>query len=228
MKNDIQSITRIKAVYNALGDLQDKVVFVGGAVVALYADREILYPRPTNDVDVIVEVLNYKDHAALEGKLHQKGFVNDQDSGMACRYKVQGIIVDIMPTKDRSFGFDSMWYEPGFQNAVSYTVDDKHIIRILTAPYYLATKLEAFRERGKGDGRTSQDFEDIVFVFENRATIWDEIRSSDEALNGFLRFEFIQLLSERHISEWIYSHTEGGDDNVVDHILKSMRDLIEH
>ena len=228
MDNSTQTITRIKAVYNALEDLQDKVVFVGGAVVALYAERVVLDPRPTDDIDIIVEILNYNEQAALDEKLRQKGFTNDQDSGLACRYLIQGIVVDVMPTKDRSFGFDSLWYGPGFQNAESYKVDDQHNIRILTAPYYLATKLEAFRDRGHGDGRTSQDFEDIVFMLENRATIWDEIRSSDEALNGFLRFEFIQLLAEKHISEWISAHTEGRDQNVVDHVLKSMRDLIEN
>lgn len=228
MDNTTKTTTRIKAVYNALDDLQDKVVFVGGAVVALYADRVVLDPRPTDDIDVIVEVLNYSDHAALEEKLHQKGFVNDQDSGIACRYKVQGISVDIMPTNDRSFGFDSMWYEPGFEKAIAYTLDDKHTIRILSAPYYLATKLEAFRDRGHGDGRTSQDFEDIVFVLENRAPIWDEIKSTDENLKSFLIDEFSHLLSEPYLSEWIYSHTEGGDQKVVDNVLKSMRDIIEH
>ncbi len=33
------NITRIRAVSNALGDLRDQVVFVGGATVSLYADR---------------------------------------------------------------------------------------------------------------------------------------------------------------------------------------------
>jgi len=36
------NMTRIKAVYNALEELKHKVVFVGGAVVSLYADREVL------------------------------------------------------------------------------------------------------------------------------------------------------------------------------------------
>lgn len=227
MNNNAQSITRIKAVYNALEDLQDKVVFVGGAVVTLYADRLVLDPRPTDDIDVIVEVLNYKDHAVLEEKLHQKGFVNDKESGIACRYKVQGITVDIMPTSDRSFGFESKWYKPGFQNAMRYEVDDKHTIHILTAPYYLATKLEAFRDRGEGDGRTSQDFEDIVFILENRVSIWEEIKSADESLYYFLRFEFTQLLNEPYIEEWIYSHTERGRINGAKDVLKSIRNVIE-
>ena len=37
--NHHRNITRIKAVSNALEDLKDLVVFVGGATVSLYADR---------------------------------------------------------------------------------------------------------------------------------------------------------------------------------------------
>lgn len=50
------NITRIKSVYNALGDLKDKVVFVGGATVSLYADSVSEEIRPTEDIDIIVEI----------------------------------------------------------------------------------------------------------------------------------------------------------------------------
>ena len=35
MSNHQNNLTRIKAVYNALGHLRDQVVFVGGATVSL-------------------------------------------------------------------------------------------------------------------------------------------------------------------------------------------------
>lgn len=50
------NITRIKAVSNALGSLKDQVVFVGGATVSLYADRAAAEARPTDDVDIVVEI----------------------------------------------------------------------------------------------------------------------------------------------------------------------------
>lgn len=59
-KNDIMkfgqeqiNITRIKAVYNALGDIRNEVVFVGGATIALYADRSTSDVRPTDDPLII-------------------------------------------------------------------------------------------------------------------------------------------------------------------------------
>ena len=41
-----QNITRIKVVYDALGDLAPDVVFVGGETVALYATRPTREVRP--------------------------------------------------------------------------------------------------------------------------------------------------------------------------------------
>ncbi len=44
------NIIRIKGVYNALGELKDSVVFVGGATVSLYADMpDQVDVRPTED-----------------------------------------------------------------------------------------------------------------------------------------------------------------------------------
>lgn len=44
--------------------------------VSLYADRAVSDIRPTNDIDVIVEVVNYHQRQQLEEKLRDKGFVN--------------------------------------------------------------------------------------------------------------------------------------------------------
>lgn len=59
------NIVRIKAVANVLGQLKDKVVFVGGATVSFYPDRSVYEVRPTDDVDVIVEILNYRERSEL-------------------------------------------------------------------------------------------------------------------------------------------------------------------
>ncbi|MEI9809551.1 MAG: hypothetical protein WDO16_17700 [Bacteroidota bacterium] len=75
------NLTRIKAVSNALGELKDKVVFVGGATVSLYADRAAPEVRPTDDVDILVEISSRWDFAALEEQLRKIGFQNDISSG---------------------------------------------------------------------------------------------------------------------------------------------------
>lgn len=74
-----KNIVRIKAVHNNLADLKNRVVFVGGATVSLYADRQTLEVRPTDDVDVIIELINYNDRAKLEEKLRSIGFQQTWD-----------------------------------------------------------------------------------------------------------------------------------------------------
>ena len=167
MPNQI-NITRIKAVHNILTQLDEKIAFVGGATVSLYANREVFEVRPTDDVDVILEILSYKDRSNLEKRLREVGFIHDIESGVLCRYQIKGITVDIMPTDDASIGFKNIWYPDGHEQAVLHKIDEQHEVYILTAPHFIATKLEAFKDRGNKDGRLSTDFEDINFVLENR------------------------------------------------------------
>ena len=87
--NHHQNITRIKAVYNALGPLKNNVVFVGGATVSLYAEYENGIPedlvRHTDDVDILIELWAYHDYAKMEEQLRSFGFKNDIESGVICR-----------------------------------------------------------------------------------------------------------------------------------------------
>jgi predicted nucleotidyltransferase len=217
------NITRIKAVNNALGTLKDKVVFVGGATVSLYPDRLFFETRVTDDVDVIVEIINYQGRAELEEKLRSLGFAHDIESSVVCRYKIEGIVVDIMPTDDPSIGFNTKWYPEGFQKAIEYAIDADNTVKILTAPYFIATKLEAFNDRGKGDGRTSHDFEDVIFVLENRSSIWEEMNGLDGAIKEYLLAEFTKLLKNPHIFEWIDSHVERGSPPASYSILQALK-----
>ncbi len=119
-----QNIIRIKAVYNALEELANEVIFIGGAVVSLYADRPASETRPTDDVDILIELLNYKDFAAVEEKLRNKGFINDVESGIICRYIINGIIVDVMPTSEKILGFSNKWYPSAFANSEQLKIGD--------------------------------------------------------------------------------------------------------
>src|ERR1700682_5225818 len=49
-------------------------------------------------------------------------------------------------------------------------------IRVVTAAFFVATKLEAFKGRGKGDFFGSRDLEDLISVVDGRATLVAEIQ----------------------------------------------------
>jgi len=52
---------------------------------------------------------------------------------------------------------------------------------MVLAPYFLATKLEAFDGRGKGDYLSSHDIEDIVAVLDGRPEILDELLKASKS-----------------------------------------------
>ncbi len=201
------NITRIKAVAGLLKALQKEVVFVGGATVSLYAGAAAAEARPTDDVDVLIELASYNDYAALDEQLRKAGFENDVDSGVICRYRVQGIIVDIMPTQPEIIGFSNRWYPDGFSNAVTVPAGDMEI-KIFSLPYFIAAKLEAFKGRGNKDYRFSSDFEDIVYILENGPDAEAELLKAPKAVRQYLIKEFAVLLKDKGLAEGLYAHLE--------------------
>ena len=106
-----QNVSRLRAVAQALKPLNQKVVFVGGATIALYGNPDTAFEmRPTDDIDVVVELATYGSFAKLEERLREIGFLNDTEAKVVCRYTIKGITVDIMPTDPKVIGFSNQWY----------------------------------------------------------------------------------------------------------------------
>ena len=201
------NITRIKAISRILKSIKKDVVFVGGATVSLYADSKSSEVRPTDDVDVVIELAAYNNYTQLEEELRNVGFENDKDSGIICRYMVQGIIVDIMPTNSDVLGFSNRWYEEGFENAISIMLDDDEV-KIFSFPYFIATKLEAFKNRGNNDFRFSSDFEDIVYVLENNSNAENQLSNLPEQLKEYFSKTFQDLINQQDWEEGLHAHLE--------------------
>jgi predicted nucleotidyltransferase len=204
---------RLKIVAKSLGDMCNQVVFLGGATVELYATSPAApTPRPTLDVDCIVEITSITQLHALDEKLRRRGFVNDRSEGAPiCRWICQGIKVDVMPTRAQVLGFTNEWYEEGFRHSQKFSLDDKVEVKIPEVPYFLATKVAALHNRGMTDLRTSSDFEDIVYVLRNRDSLVDEIRAADKFVKDYLVDAFTKLLSIDIVDEAIYSVLDYGE-----------------
>ena len=175
--NHHTNLVRLRVVASALAEVNQKVVFIGGATVSLYADDSAASePRPTDDVDVVVEVATYSEFSGhIEERLRQLGFTNDQESVVICRYKIHGLTVDIMPADADILGFSNRWYKDGITQAVVYQIDEQQSIRIFSAPYFIASKLEAYKSFRHGrDPRMNSDFEDIIYLFDNRNELINE------------------------------------------------------
>jgi len=137
----------IKIVAIRLGSLNDEVVFLGGATTELLiTDPAAPKTRVSLDVDVLIEITSRRDFYKLEEDLRERGFTqNDNESNdPICRWRIDTIIVDVMPTDSRILGFSNTWYSPAIKLATRYDIDRNIHIQLVTAPYFLATKIEAF------------------------------------------------------------------------------------
>ncbi len=61
-----------------------------------------------------------------------------------CRWDCDGILIDIMPTDKGVLGFSNKWYKDALANALHTKINNSVSINVISAPYFLATKIEAF------------------------------------------------------------------------------------
>ena len=202
------NIRMIIHVAKRLGDLKDKVVFVGGCATGLFiTDPAMPEVRATQDVDVIVDVASWVEYYRIEEALRSRGFKQDMsENAPVCRWLVDAIKVDIMPTQEDILGFSNRWYLPAINNADHIELEKNLTIRLVTPPYFLATKIEAFKGRGGGDYVASHDMEDIITVLDGRPEIVSEIRNSSDDLKIFLSDTFRTLLTNGEFLDAIPGH----------------------
>ena len=202
------NLTMIRHVAGRLGHLREEVVFLGGAATALFiTDSAAPDVRATTDVDVIVEIASRGDYYRLAESLRFLGFIEDTSEGAPiCRWLVDGIAVDIMPTDEEILGFSNQWYRQALQFATVRLISEDMAIRIVTAPYFLATKIDAFYNRGNGDYIASHDMEDIITLIDGRPEIVDEVRTAPDEVKKFLVQKFGGFTENRYFLDALPGH----------------------
>lgn len=201
-KIDIESLLEVA---RALGELNEKCVFVGGAVVSLYIDDPAADElRPTMDLDIAMEIVTLGQLENVRQDLARKGFLPDAEHQVICRFVYQGIMVDVMSTQAVGWAPANSWFRQGFEHQKTISLNANTSIRILPLAYFLASKFEAFHGRGR-DPRTSHDLEDIIYVLDNRINLVEEILSSPENVLLYLQSEFAQLLTPK-MEEAVLGH----------------------
>ena len=191
------TIEVIKVVAAALGELNNRAVFVGGATIPFYLP-EVYLPlvRPTEDIDVVMEIIGQHAGAINDNALRAKGFQHDTSKGAPiCRWIYRNIKVDIMSTDASSVGFTNKWYKEGLNNTVEI-ISEPIAIKILSLPYFLATKITAFHDRGRNDFMGSSDMEDIISILEvaNQDLLEKALPHVSQDLRSYLKKQFQELL----------------------------------
>ncbi|MFI5385445.1 MAG: hypothetical protein ACHQ50_04915 [Fimbriimonadales bacterium] len=198
----LPSITRVEA---AIGRLLGLHVYVGAACVGFYIDDPgAAEVRRTFDVDVAVAVTNESDRVRLDDKLRQAGLVHDF-AGPICRWTLDGLIVDVMPTDSAILGFANRWYSLALSGAEEVQIEGM-TIPIPHVCTFLATKIEAFDGRGEGDFIMSSDFEDLVRVLDGCSFILSDSSAAPSEVTSFLSERFLAWLDSRAFQDGLAAH----------------------
>jgi hypothetical protein len=181
-----------------LAPFLEEIVFVGGVTLGLLITDKAAAPiRSTKDVDVIAEILTYVDYIAFSERLRRAGFTEDMsEEPLTCRWLHGRLTLDVLAITQEVLGYTNVWYASALSHAQPFTLPSGQSIRLITAPYFLGTKMEAFRGRGQMDFWASHDLEDFVAVIEGRSTILEEIANAPIDVREYLIEAAASLLSE--------------------------------
>lgn len=190
----------------ALGSFTDEVVFVGGAVVGLMlTDTAAAQPRPTDDVDIIIEALTLPEYYKAEQRMRDQGFAQDPMDKVTCRWHGHGLTIDLMPSSEVT-GLSNRWYPSAVRHATEVRLPSESVIKVVDAPHLLSTKLEAWQDRGSADLYASHDFEDIVLLIDGRPELAEEMKTSPKPLQTYVSATLGELLSKAELEEAVEGH----------------------
>jgi hypothetical protein len=191
-----RNLEMLAAIARRLSPLLDELVFVGGCATGLLVtDPAAAEVRPTYDVDAIAEITSYAEYMEFAERLRKLGFREDDSEGAPiCRWVHEGIKLDVMPMQGAALGFSNQWYEAATANALQIQLDGL-TLHVVTAAYFLATKLDAFKDRGKNDYYASHDLEDVIAVMDGRPGLMDELRNASPDVQQYIAEVVGELLA---------------------------------
>lgn len=209
-----QLLAMLETVAEALGDdMLRQMVFVGGCSTAVLITDEITLHdvRATDDVDVIVNLAGQVQWYQLQEKLRKKGFTISSEDKVICRMRLGDLKVDFMPDDETILGFSNRWYKQGIRTSIPYALPSGREIRHLTSPLFLATKFEAFLDRGGNDPLSSPDLEDIMLLIDGREELLEEMQRAQKDVRQFIAEQLRALLEHPDFDHFLFGNIKGPD-----------------
>lgn len=208
---DDPNLPILTLIVQSLGELCESLVFVGGCATGLLLTTPRAQAiRATQDVDVVVHAFSTADYRAMEKAVEACGFKHDlSPDAPICRWVLQGMALDLMPSEPGILGFHNRWYPLAVQTATRARLPNNIEIWLITAPIFVATKFEAFHGRGDNDYLASHDLEDIITVIDGRPELIDEIKRADDELRCYIAAEIKTLLGDHNFLTALPGHLPG-------------------
>ncbi len=198
MRTNDPNLPHLQVIAEALGELCEQLVFLGGAVAGLLVTDPLADSvRATRDVDAVIAaemVAYYRFEAALAAR----GFRRATESDVICRWvhEDSGLLFDLMPVAGDVLGFTNRWYPYAVTSAAPVALNGDITIRLVSAVAFVATKLEAFASRGSGDFLSSHDLEDVLNIVDGREELVAEMAAALPALQASVASAFSKLLKQ--------------------------------
>jgi len=227
LKNTLINREIIRRIAIALDDLNERVIFVGGAVVSQYINDPAADDiRPTKDIDISLEIGSLTELENIRIELINKGFVQTAEEDVICRFTYDDIKVDVMATQEIGWAPGNEWFENGFSHKESVEIEGIEI-NILPLPYFLATKFSAYHDRGRLDPRTSHDFEDITYILDNQTELVEIITEAHDNVREYLFNELREILNSDILQEAILGNLFYETQTVrFERIISKLNDLL--
>lgn len=203
------NVAMLMKVVGRLEPLLERFVFLGGVVTEIFVTEPgAPGARQTKDVDLVVDVVNTGEYSeSLREELVGLGLKEDtRPEAPICRWILDDMIIDIMPTRGDILGFSSEWHQVAFDSARPHLLPDGTSIRLVTPACFLATKLAAYRDRGSRDPLSSHDLEDVIAVIDGRREIAADVAAAPAHVRAYVAGQLEDLLSCRDAAEIIAGH----------------------
>jgi predicted nucleotidyltransferase len=225
------NLVMLMRVVDQLAPLLDRFVFLGGAVAELFITAPgVAGARPTKDVDIVVNVLNLGEYTeTLREQLVELGLrEDDSKDAPVCRWLLDDLIVDIMPTRGDILDFSCEWYQLAFDTARQVVLPDGTAIRLVTPACFLATKLAAFGDRGRRNPMASHDLEDVIAVIDGRPEIVADLAAASPDLRAYVADRLSQFLARSDAAALVAAQLMPDSDSQdrLPFVLDRIRSLI--
>jgi hypothetical protein len=219
----------IGIIVDTFGKEAQHFVFIGGGVLCLYARPTGAPIRLSDDVDCVSTkepwIVQEKTLAAMcqEGKL-------TPDPEVQCRYHLsgKGVALDVLSPDGYNVPSNA-WLKRAAANAAPYDIGDGRKVLAITPPYFLATKLVAFEDRGR-DPIESRDAQDIVALAIEVPTLREQVHAAG------LTVEISQLwadvftkyrMSTGDMADLVDAHVHRDDAAERDRAIATLTQLVE-
>ena len=189
-----KNLAMLHTVAERLGPLRNQVMFMGGTILPLLVAEDVATDiRTAKDVDIMIDMPSKAELYRFEDTLWDLGF-RRESVGAASHWCLDEIGVDVLNADPDIVRFNNRWGAEAMRWAVDRKLDSGLRVNVITAPYYLATKVEAFYRRGRNRYWASRDIYDLLLVVRGCNGIQTLIREqTSPELRAHLVDEFQKL-----------------------------------